>query len=104
MTQVYSIAMYQVHNLSGVGEDFGPPEGFRWVLRGVDTVNGEALNNVMLKGAAGQVIWVSAFSTPLGFDYASYRGRHVIDFPDSNHFETSEAMDISAWGYQLSLP
>lgn len=104
MSAVYTIAMYQVHDLSGTGVDFGPPVGFAWIIKDVDAVNGEALNEVQLHGPAGQVIWANSFGGTVGFDYASYRGRAVLVFPDVAHVETTAAMDVSVYGYQLSLP
>lgn len=104
MAFVYSIAMFEMHNLTGIGPDFVPPAGKRWIIRGVDCVNGEALNEVQLHGPAGQVIWAAGFITSIGFDYASYRGRFVFDNPFACHLQTTKSMDCSVWGYELSLP
>lgn len=93
-----------MHNLSGDGLDVGPPPGFLWVIRGVDVVNGEALNEVQLLGPSGQLIWANGFVTSIGFDYASYRGRFVVNAGETVRLQTTKSMDVSMWGYQLTLP
>lgn len=104
MSQVYSIRMYEMHNLSGAGLDVGPGPGFLWVVRGIDVVNGEALNEVQAVGPSGQVFWANGFVTSIGFDYASYRGRFVVNELETIRLQTTKSMDVSMWGYQLTLP
>lgn len=104
MRQVYSIRMFEQHDLTGFSFSFGPPAGFAWVLRGVDVVNGELLNNINLEGPSGQLIWAKSFGGTIAFDYASYRGRFVINPGETVRFHSTAAIDVSAWGYQLSLP
>lgn len=104
MARVYSQTFLQAHDFSGDSEPLGPSPGFLWVIRGLDVVNGEALNNFMVKGGGGQVIWVAQFTAPLGFDYASYRGRYVVESGDTITISATEALDVSIWGYNLSLP
>lgn len=82
----------------------GPPPSNLWVIRGVDCVNGEALNEVQLVGPSGQLIWAAGFITSIGFDYASYRGRFVVNEGETVRLQTTKSMDVSMWGYQLSLP
>lgn len=104
MSQVYSIRMYEMHDLNGAGAFVGPGAGFIWVIRGVDAVNGELLNNVQLLGPSGQLIWANAFGGTVAFDYASYRGRFVLNPGEQVRLQTTERMDVSMWGYQLTLP
>lgn len=104
MSAIYSKTFVQVHDFSGTSGEFIPPAGTVWILRGLDVVNGEALNEFQLKGAAGQVIWTFSGSTPLGFDYFSYRGRYVVE--DGSFFTifSTKALDVSVWGYELTAP
>lgn len=104
MGRIYSETFLQAHDFSGTSSPLGPTAGFVWVLRGVDVVNGEALNNFRLLGAGGQVIWVAQFATPIGFDYASYRGRYVVEDGDTVTISSTAALDVSIWGYNLSSP
>jgi hypothetical protein len=104
MATVYSQTFLQAHNFSGASSPISPDAGFLWIIRGVDVVNGEALNNFMLKGVGGQVVWVAQFAAPVGFDYASYRGRFVVEPGDSITIEATAALDVSIWGYNLTVP
>jgi hypothetical protein len=104
VSSVYSRTFIALHDLSGSSIPFGPPPGFVWVIRGVDAVNGELLNNVLLKGPAGQVIWANSYSGTVAFAYASYRGRYVLEAAETATLETTAALDVSVWGYELSLP
>jgi hypothetical protein len=104
MASVYSSSFIELHDLSGTSPAFGPPPGFVWVIRGVDVVNGELLNNILLKGAAGQVVWAHSFGGTIAFDYASYRGRYVLEEGLTAVLESTAAIDATVWGYQLSLP
>lgn len=104
VAQIYSQTFLQAHNFSGDSSELQPTAGFIWVIRGLDVVNGEALNNFMLKGAGGQVIWVAGFAAPVGFDYASYRGRYVVEPGEYVTIHSTEALDVSMWGYNLTTP
>lgn len=104
MANVYSIHMYAAHDLSGVGPDRGPAAGHLWIARDLDVVNGEAVNFVALVGSLGQLVWCNSFATPVGFDYASWRGRYVIEYPNTIHLETTAAADVTLSGYDLTLP
>lgn len=101
---VYSQTFLQAHNFSGASAPLSPTSGFAWIIRGVDVVNGEALNNFMLLGGGGQVIWVFESAAPLGFDYGSYRGRYVVEPGDFITIQSTKALDVSIWGYNLSVP
>jgi hypothetical protein len=70
----------------------------------LDAVNGELLNNILLKGDVGQVIWANSFAGTIAFDYASYRGRAAIDNPGAFTIETTAALDVTVTGYELALP
>lgn len=104
MSLVYSETFLQAHDFSGDSGPLSPTAGFVWVIKGVDVVNGEALNNFMLKGAGGQVIWVAQFAAPVGFDYASYRGGYVVEPGDFVTISATDALDVSIWGYNLTAP
>lgn len=104
MASIYSQTFVQAHNFSGTSSPLGPSAGFVWVIRGVDVVNGEALNFFGLKGAGGQLIWAKSFATPLGFDYGSYRGRYVVEQGDTVTMQSTAALDVSIWGYNLTAP
>lgn len=104
MAQVYSVAIYEVHNLNGNGPSLSPGPGLKWVIRGVDAViGGASLGNVQLIGGAGQVVWTDS-SIALAPSYLSYRGRYVVDQGVSFFVATTAAMDVSVWGYALTLP
>jgi hypothetical protein len=104
MATVYSIVMYEQHDLDGDSGDLVVPEGFVWVLRSLDVVNGSPLNFVALKGSVGQLIWVNSFATPVGFDYASWRGRQVVQPGEVLSVQSTAPADVTLSGYQLSLP
>lgn len=101
---VYSATFFEEHDLDGQGGAVGPPAGFLWVLRGADVVCGNSLGLVTLQGAVGSV-WANDFAgSPVGFSYGSYRGRYVLYPGTVLFFTTTAAMDVAAWGYQLTLP
>lgn len=104
MASVYSRRFYAVHDLDGTGPDLGPPPGEVWIVRDIDVVNGELLNNVLWLGSAGQVIWANSFGGTIAFDFASFRGRQVFEPGDTFHFHTTAPLDITASGYALTLP
>jgi hypothetical protein len=104
MATIYSHTFYEIHDLVGDGAAVGPPAGFLWVVRGLDCVNGAPENNIQLVGPAGQLVWANQFITPLGFAYASYRGRFVITTPETLFVRSTAVIDVTVWGYQLTLP
>jgi hypothetical protein len=104
MARIYSQTFVQAHDLSGTTGPLGPDAGFVWIIRGVDVVNGEALNEFQLLGGGGQVIWANGFAATVGFDYASYRGRYVVESGDFIKLSSTAAIDVSVWGYNLTAP
>jgi hypothetical protein len=104
MADIYSTLFFAAHDLNGSSPDLGPAAGKLWILRDLDCVNGEFLNNVLLKGSAGQVIWAHSFGGTIAFDYASFRGRQVIAFGQTCSISTTAAMDVTLSGYELTAP
>lgn len=74
------------------------------MIRGIDAVNGELLNEVQFIGPGGQVVWANGFGGTVGFDYASYRGRFVIEEGTTFTLHSTMPIDISVWGYELTAP
>lgn len=101
---VYSVLMFQEHDLSGDSVVLTPPAGKLWVVRDIDVVNGELLNNILFFGALDQVIWAHSFGGTIAFDYASFRGRQVIQPGGTCRFHSTAALDVTMSGYELSLP
>lgn len=102
---VYSIHIYAAVGLSGSSPSLGPPAGFRWILRDLDvTYSGLLVSSVRLIGPLGQTIWLNAFAGLSQPEYASWRGRQVVDFPDSVTLTASQPSDVTLSGYQLTLP
>lgn len=104
MLPVYSTLFYAQHDLSGDSGGLGPADGTLWVIRGIDAVNGELVNNIVAYGTAEQLFWANSFGGTIAFDYASYRGRMVVPEGQTVHLQTTAAMDVCMWGYTLTLP
>lgn len=104
MAIVYSATFFEEHDLVGNGGAVGPPAGFLWVIKGLDVVMGNPVGAVTLIGPAGQAVWANSFAAVVGFAYASYRGSYVVYEPTTVFVSTDTAMDVSLWGYQLTLP
>lgn len=102
--QVYSSLFFTQHDLDGDGAAVGPPAGFIWVLRGVDCVFQGAAGAVFVANSAGAAIWSNSFLAAVGLKYASYRGRYVVEPTETLFASTSAPMDVSFWGYTLTLP
>jgi hypothetical protein len=102
---VYSIVIYAKVGL--VGTQFKTvPAGFRWVVRDVDCYyNGLEVCTVRMIGVLGQTVWVNEFAGGgAGPQYASWRGRFVVNAGNKVSFDASNAADFSVSGYQLTLP
>lgn len=104
MAIIYSQTFLVQHDLDGSSAAFGPQPGFIFVVKGVDVVCGNTLGVVTLEGPAGQAIWANDFSNAIGFAYASYRGSYVLEPAEVAFVTTNAAMDVSVWGYNLTLP
>lgn len=104
MAAVYSATFFEEHDLVGDGASVGPQPGFLWVVKGVDVVMGNPAGAVVLLGPAGQAVWANSFAGIIGFAYASYRGSFVVTTPETILVNTDAAMDVSVWGYNLTLP
>jgi hypothetical protein len=101
---VYSIAMFEQHDLVGLSASVGPEDGFLWVVRCVDFVIGNALAQFAFVGAGGQAVFSESVGPQAGFSTSSWRGRYVVTHPEQIYFSSTSAVDVTASGYNLSLP
>lgn len=101
---VYSERLAQVLGLSGL-ELVSIPAGFTAVLRDFDVYWGGGVirRAVFLRGAGGQTIFYNSFGDT-GGQYASWRGRQVIQAGETFSIFTEDAMDVTLSGYLLTLP
>ncbi len=101
---VYSERLAQELGLSGLLL-ITAPHGFTTVLRDLDVYFGGSVfaRGVYLRGAGGQTIWFNNFATDAG-QYASWRGRQVIQEDEVFSIFTEDAMDVTLSGYVLTLP
>lgn len=104
MALVYSVRFCAIEGLDGSAA-FTVPEGFVWVLRDLDAwYVGFLSNTIHLTGSAGQAIWGNAFAGAEQPQYASWRGRQVLNTGESFGVNSAQATDITVSGYQLTLP
>ncbi len=104
MAPVYSVQLAAIVGLDGPAT-FTVPDGFVWVLRDVDVWYVGFLTNVVhLLGSAGQTIWGNAFAGAEQPQYASWRGRQVLNPGQTFGLSSSSATDFTVSGYSLTLP
>jgi hypothetical protein len=105
MSSVYTVNVYQAHDLNGTSPLFSPEPGHVLVLIALDVYfQGTIGGNAYLYGAQNQVIWHNVFGlTPAG-QYASWRGRAVIEEGRTSYLRTDQDMDLTLSGYSLTLP
>jgi hypothetical protein len=79
---------------------------FLVVIRDLDVAvtTPAALTTFVLRGPAGQVMWVVSF--PAGVNnYSQWRGRQVLNPGDTIQVQAGpDAVDVMVSGYNLSLP
>lgn len=104
MATVYSILVQASIGLNGT-LTLTVPAGYKWILRDFDVYwgGGAIAKTVYLRGTAGQAIWFNGFAIG-GGQYASWRGRQVINPGKTCAIVTNDAMDVTLSGYQLTLP
>jgi hypothetical protein len=101
---VYSTTFYEQHDLDGDGPNLEPPAGVVWVIKGIDVVYQGGPASVFAITSANVTLWANSFSTPLAFQYASYRGGYVIEPSTFIFMRAAAGMDVTVWGYTLTLP
>lgn len=104
MANVYSTRMLSAF---GVSSDLlrGPPDGFVWVVKTVDTYYNQVVpGSVRFKAFGGSTIWFNGFSGTAGPQYASWRGMYVLKPGEQFTVTASEPTDVNVSGYQLALP
>lgn len=104
VANVYSTLLLSKQGLNGA-LDIPCPAGFRMVIRDLDVYcdNSGAGGTFFFKGNVNQTIWhlsLAAFATTDG----QWRGRQVIDYPDSASVVADTNSDVTVSGYLLSLP
>lgn len=75
------------------------------MLRDLDCYYGGILSaSVYLIGNQGQTIWYNGFAANGGGQYASWRGRQVLNAGDGFQLNATEPTDVTLSGYQLTTP
>lgn len=102
---VYSTNFITVHGLNGT-RSYSVPAGYIVVLRDLDVYYGGGLGaaTVFLQNGLGAAIWSNAFGALASGQYASWRGRQVINNPYSVSIVTDSPMDVMLSGYLLTAP
>lgn len=101
---VYSTRFLALQGLSG-SQSYPCPFGYRLVLRDLDAwYVGLFDNTVHLVGSSGQAIWGNGFTGGGTLNYASWRGRQIIEYGESFSVNASQPTDVTVSGYLLLLP
>lgn len=101
--------VYSTRFLAGAGitsaVTFTCPTGFVAVLRDLDTFYaGLLVATARLIGSEGQTIWANAFAGGSEPEYASWRGRQVLEVGETCSLDSSGATDMTLSGYLLTTP
>lgn len=104
-----AVPLYSYQFLAALGLNgslpYTVPGDVRAVLRDLDAYyNGLVEASIHLEGSLGQTIWYNGFSAGGNPQYASWRGRQVLDPGDTLTVTTDQAIDVTISGYLLSLP
>lgn len=98
---VYSVKLVQATGTTSL--DVGPvPPGEVWILRDLDMYcnnGGVSPSDAFLRGALGQAIWWN--SNAPGSNYASWRGRQVLNEGEHFFWSSGSPCDVTVSGYQL---
>ena len=104
MAPVYSSRFAGIQGLDGVA-GFTVPPGVVWVLRDLDAYyNGFTVASIHLLGSTMQTIWYNGFGGGGNPQYASWRGRQVLNPGEGFQLTTDQAIDVTVSGYVLTLP
>lgn len=101
---VYTVRMMQVRGLDGI-KDVQVPRGFLWVVRCMDFYANVtfASREVHVIGAGGQTFFWKDWNTEDQFAI-QWTGRQVLHAGERLRVQTSDLIDVTISGYQLSLP
>ena len=104
MTPVYSTQLIVVQGLTSAATKVCA-DGYVMVLRDLDVFyNGLLEASVHMEGSVGQTIYYNGFAAGGNPQYASWRGRQVLNAGESVTIVCDQAQDVSLSGYLLTTP